>query len=238
MSPRPNVSRVPPSQSQPQKPAARAESTRNLRILIVDDHTIVRDGLRQLLAQQLGTTHFGEAANARDAVAMAEKSDWDIVLLDISLPGQSGLDILKQLRNLRPNAKILILTMHPESQYARRVLKAGAAGYMTKETAASEVVAAVNKVLAGGKYISDSLAEKLACDLERPAEKAPHELLSDREYQVMRMLAMGKTIKEISFDLSHSIKTVSTYRTRILDKLHFKNTADVVRYALEEKLIQ
>ena len=238
MSPRSNVSGVRPPKSQPQKPAAPAESTHNLRILIVDDHTIVRDGLRQLLAQQLGTSHFGEAATARDAVALAEKSDWDIVLLDISLPGQSGLDILKQLRNLRPNAKILILTMHPESQYARRVLKAGAAGYMTKETAASEVLAAVNKVLAGGKYISGGLAERLACDLESPAEKAPHELLSDREYQVMRMLAMGKTIKEISFDLSLSIKTVSTYRTRILDKLNFKNTADVVRYALEEKLIQ
>ena len=237
MNPRPDGTRVLPPPGPPDESSAPARSTRDLRILIVDDHTIVRDGLKQLLRERLGTNHFGEAANARDAVALAEKSEWDIVLLDISLPGQSGLDILKQIRTLRPAAKILILTMHPESQYALRVLKAGAAGYMTKETAASEVVAAVNKVLSGGKYVTAGLAEKLVENLEHPAEKAPHEALSDREYQVMRMIAMGKTIKEISFELGLSIKTVSTYRTRVMTKLHFKNNADVVRYALEEKLL-
>jgi len=237
MSPRPNVIRVLPQHGPPDEESPKIQSTHDLRILIVDDHTIVRDGLKQLLRERLGTNHFGEAANARDAVALAEKSEWDIVLLDISLPGQSGLDILKQIRTLRPAAKILILTMHPESQYALRVLKAGAAGYMTKDTAASEVVAAVNKVLSGGKYVTAGLAEKLVANLEHPAEKAPHEALSDREYQVMRMIAIGKTVKEISFELGLSIKTVSTYRTRVMTKLHFKSNADVVRYALEEKLI-
>ena len=237
MSPRPNVIRALPQHGPPDEQSPESRSLRDLRILIVDDHTIVRDGLKQLLKDRLGTNNFGEAANARDALALAEESEWDIVLLDISLPGQSGLDILKQLKTLRPAAKILILTMHPESQYALRVLKAGASGYLTKDTAASEMLAALNKVLSGGKYVSAALAEKIISNLDHPADKAPHEALSDREYQVMRMIAMGKTVKEISFELGLSIKTVSTYRTRVFTKLNFKTNADVIRYALEEKLI-
>jgi DNA-binding NarL/FixJ family response regulator len=209
----------------------------DLRVLIVDDHALLRDGLKQLVAQHFGTARIGEAGDGAMAISMAQREEWDIVLLDISLPGQSGVDVLKQIKALRPAAKVLILTMHPESQYAVRALKAGASGYLTKETAGQEMVGAINKVLAGGKYVSSSLAEKLASNLGTPEHKAPHELLSDREYQVMRMLAMGKTVKEISFDLGLSVKAISTYRTRIMEKFNFKSTADVVRYALEERLI-
>ena len=228
MSPRPATSGVPSPSVQPQ----------GLRILIVDDHAIVRDGLRQLLAGHFHPLDVGEAANGKEALASLEKTDWDVVLLDLTLPGQSGLDILKQAKNVRPQSRVLVLTMHPESHYALRVLKAGASGYITKETAGAELVAAVQKVLAGGKYISGQLAETLASSLDRPPDKAPHELLSDREFNVMRRIAMGSTLKEIAFDLGLSIKTVSTYRTRIFEKLNFQTNADLTRYALEEKLIQ
>jgi two-component system invasion response regulator UvrY len=207
-----------------------------LRVLIIDDHALLRDGLKRLIAQHFRSVRIGEAGDGATGISMAEKEEWDVVILDISLPGQSGVEVLKQIKTLRPAAKILILTMHPESQYAVRVLKAGASGYLTKETAGQEMVGAINKVLAGGKYVSSTLAERLASSLGVP-DKAPHELLSDREYQVMRMLAMGKTVKEISYELKLSVKTISTYRTRIMEKFNFKTTADVVRYALEEKLI-
>jgi two-component system invasion response regulator UvrY len=237
MSPRRNSSRVPAPQAASHDGWAQPHPPGNFHLLIVDDHTIVRDGLKQLLAESFPGLHIGEAADSKDALGQLDKNGWDVVLLDISLPGQSGLEILKDIRTLQPNAKVLVLTMHPESQYAMRVLKAGAAGYLTKETAASELVVAVTKILSGHKYISAAVAEKLVSCLERPLETAPHELLSDREYQIMRMLATGKTVKEISFELSLSIKTVSTYRVRVLTKMDFKSNADVIRYALEEKLI-
>lgn len=208
------------------------------RVLIVDDHTLVRNGLRQLLAENFEIKEFGEAGTSAEAIAAAQASKWDIVLLDISLPGQSGLDVLKQFRELQPSAKVLILTMHPESHYAVRVLKAGAAGYITKESAGKETVEAVKKVMAGGKYISPGLAEHLASNIGATDAQSPHESLSDREYQVMQMLATGKTVKEISFELGLSIKTVSTYRTRLMSKLNFKTNADLVRYVLNEKLIR
>jgi len=209
-----------------------------LRVLIVDDHAIVRDGLKQILTARFPEAVFGESANGSQALERVRNEKWDVILLDISMPGQSGSDILSQIKGLQPEARILVLTMHPEDQYAVRVLKAGASGYLTKDTASAEVVTAVLKVLSGGKYISASLAENLASNLEGPLQKAPHEMLSDREYQVLRMIAAGKSVKEIGFDLSLSIKTVSTYRTRVLAKLKFKTNSEVIRYAMREKLVE
>jgi DNA-binding NarL/FixJ family response regulator len=160
-----------------------------------------------------------------------------VVLLDITMPGKSGLDVLKQLVSARPNTAVLVLSMHPEDQYAVRVLKTGASGYITKNTASDEVVTAVRKVLAGGRYVSSSLAETLASSLNTPAEGPRHEVLSDREYQVLRLIAVGKSVKEIAFDLSLSVKTISTYRTRIMEKMKLKTNADIIRYAVHEKLV-
>jgi two-component system, NarL family, invasion response regulator UvrY len=208
-----------------------------LRILIVDDHGIVREGLRQLLAAKFPNAVFGEARTAREALTLL-KQPWHVMLLDITMPGQSGFDVLTQIRVIQPELKVLVLTMHSEDQYALRVLKAGASGYLTKETASQEVVSAVSKVLAGGKYVSATLAENLVANLNSPSPKSPHESLSDREYQVLRMLAIGKSVKEIGYDLSLSIKTVSTYRTRVLKKLNLHTNADVIRYAIEHRLVE
>jgi two-component system invasion response regulator UvrY len=158
-------------------------------------------------------------------------------LLDITMPGKSGLDVLKQMVDAQPNLAVLVLSMHPEDQYAVRVLKTGAAGYLTKNTASEEVVGAVKKVLAGGKYVSAALAETLAEGLNAPAGKSPHETLSDREYQVMRFIAVGKSVKEIAFELSLSVKTISTYRSRVMEKMKLKTNADIIRYAVHEKLV-
>lgn len=218
--------------------ALAAQGNQPLRILIVDDHAIVRDGLKQLLLHKFPHAIFGEGRNANEALERVSKEKWEVILLDITMPGQSGLDVLKQIKALQPDTKVLVLTMHPEDQYAIRVLKTGASGYLTKETASEEVSKAVSKVLAGGKYVSATLAESLVSGLNTPDEKKPHEMLSDREYQVMRLLANGKSVKEIGYDLSLSIKTVSTYRTRVLKKLKFKTNADVIRYAMREKLVE
>src|SRR5262249_53225180 len=155
-----------------------------------------------------------EANNGQEALEMMWKQPWQVVLLDITMPGKSGLDVLKQMVDAQPNVAVLVLSMHPEDQYAVRVLKTGAAGFITKNTASDEVGGAVKKVLAGGKYVSSALAESLATNLNAPAGKAPHQMLSDREYQVLRMIALGKSVKEIGFELSLSVKTISTYRTR------------------------
>lgn len=214
------------------KPAGRP-----IRILITDDHSIIRKGLKQILADAFGTAVFGEASDGNEALEQVWKHAWDIVLLDISMPGKSGLDVLRQMVEAQPNMAVLVLSMHPEDQYAVRVLKSGAAGYITKNTASEEVVGAVQKVLAGGKYVSASLAEALASNLNAPAGTPTHEILSDREYQVLRLIAGGKTVKEIAFDLSLSVKTISTYRTRIMEKMKLKTNADLIRYAVHAKLV-
>lgn len=208
-----------------------------LRMLIADDHSIVRKGLRQLLTDEFGEVFFAEAANARELLEQAGKQTWDIVLLDITMPDQSGLDVLKQLKEIQPAARVLVLSMHPEEQYAVRMLKAGAAGYITKNTAAENVPGAIRKVLAGGIYVSNALAEELAQGLRTPAQHKPHEMLSDREFQVLRMIGAGKSVKEIGFELSLSVKTVSTYRLRLLGKLKVRGTAELIRYALEAGLV-
>lgn len=209
-----------------------------LRILITDDHAIVRKGLKQVLLDEFGSIEFGEASNGREALAEVQKSPWDVALLDVSMPGPSGLDVLKQLKELRPSTRVLVLSMHPEEQYAVRLLRAGAAGYLTKNTASDLVADAVRKVLAGGTYVSPSLAESLAGQLNGSPAKAPHEELSDREFQILRLIAAGKSVKEIGFDLLLSVKTVSTYRTRLLHKLKLSTTAELIRYALREALIE
>jgi len=209
-----------------------------IRILIADDHTIVREGLKQILAETRDMVVADEASNGQEVFAKVSKNEYDVVLLDISMPGRSGLEVLKQLKGERPKLPVLILSMYSEEQYAMRALRAGASGYMTKESAPDELIEAIRKVSQGRKYVSPSLAEKLAVSLELGEEKPPHEMLSDREYQVMCMIASGKTIKEIAEELSLSVKTISTYRSRILEKLNFKTNAAITHYAVQNRLVE
>jgi DNA-binding NarL/FixJ family response regulator len=220
------------------EPMPSTDERKPIRILIVDDHAILRAGLRQLLAEKFSSATFGEAGNAQQALDLLDNATWDVMLLDMAMPGRGGLDVLSQLKDIQPTTKALVLTMHPVDQYAVRVLKSGAYGYLTKESAPDEIVAAVEKVLAGGKYVTAALAEKLMAHLNDSVDKKPHEMLSDREYQVLLQLASGKSVKEIGSELSLSVKTISTYRTRIFEKLQFRSNADVVRYARDEGLIQ
>ena len=208
-----------------------------LRILIADDHPIVRQGLGQLIAKTTDMVVTDEAGNGWEVLSKARGSFCDVVLLDISMPGLHGLDIIKQLKNENPRLPILILSMHSEEQYAVRAFRAGASGYLTKERAPDELLAAIRKVSMGGKYVSSSLAEKLASYLEIGVEQLPHETLSDREYQVMRMIAAGKTVAEIADELSLSVQTISTYRSRILQKMQIKNNVELANYAIRNRLL-
>ena len=232
-----NNEKLQTSKNSPNLKSAPKVASVALRILIVDDHVIIRQGLKQILADQFPRAVFGEANNGQEALEQIYKQPWNIVLLDITMPGKSGLDILKQVIDAQSNMAVLVLSMHPGGSYAVRVLKTGAAGYITKNTASEEVVNAVKKVIAGGKYVSAALAENLATSLNSPVGKAPHEILSDREYQVMRLIAIGRSVKEIAFELSLSVKTISTYRTRIMDKMKLKTNAEIIRYAVHEKLV-
>jgi two-component system, NarL family, invasion response regulator UvrY len=206
-----------------------------MKILIVDDHAIFRDGLRRILSDEFKAVTFGEASNATEALDRVWKEKWDVVLLDITMHGRTGLDVLKEIRSSASDVPVLILSGHPEEQYAVRVLKAGAAGYLTKESASHELCKAVKKLLGGGKYISASVAEQLAALIQSP-QGDPHETLSNREYQVMLLIAAGKVPKEIGSELSLSAKTISTYRSRILEKLKLRNNAEIMRYVVERKL--
>ena len=208
-----------------------------LKILVADDHAVVRRGLRQIISEGFPGAVIGEAANAQELWPLLEQNQWDIVLLDITMPGHNGLDGLKEIKHRRPRLPVLILSVHPEDQFAVRTLRAGAAGYMTKETAPEELVKAIEKVLAGGKYVSASFAERLAAGLAAPDSKLPHELLSDREYEVMLKIAHGRTVKEIATELSLSVKTISTYRAHILRKMKLHNNAGIIRYALRTELV-
>ena len=208
-----------------------------IKVLIADDHPVVRMGLKLILKNEPDISVEYEAKTAKETISYVRKEKFSIVLLDISMPDRSGLDVLAQLKKQYPDLPILILSMHSEDQYAVRVLKAGAAGYMTKDSAPEELVKAVRKVTSGGRYVSPSLAEKLAFDLANQLQKSLHESLSDRELQVMCMIADGKTITEISNELYLSVKTVSTYRSRILKKMNMKNNADLIRYSIENKFV-
>ncbi|TEU06564.1 MAG: response regulator transcription factor, partial [Candidatus Aminicenantes bacterium] len=204
-----------------------------IKILIADDHPIVRKGLKEIIEETPGMKVVDEASNGQEVLEKIFKKDINVVLLDISMPGRSGLDILRDIKRQKPKLVVLVLSMHPEEQYAVQALKEGASGYLTKESAPDELLTALRKVSSGGKYVSSSLAEKLAYALEKDGEKPPHETLSVREYEVMCMIASGKTVNEIARELFLSPKTISTYRARILEKMRMKNNAQLVRYAIK-----
>jgi len=208
-----------------------------IKTLIADDHLVVREGLKQILSATDDIVVKYEASNGREALSEAMKHNYDVVILDITMPGGNVLDIIKQLKISKPDQKILILTMHPEEQYAIRVLKAGASGYLTKDKASDELIRAIRKVSAGGKYVSSELAEKLAFVIGVDHERPPHELLSDREYQVLCMIASGKTVSQVADELALSVKTVSVYRSRILSKMNMKTNAELIYYAVKNELV-
>jgi len=208
-----------------------------IKILIADDHAIVRRGLKQILEETSDLIVAGEASSGQEVLDMIRKEEFDMLVLDISMPGRGGLDVLKEVKSENPELPVLVLSMHPEEQYAVRVLKAGAAGYVTKESAPDELITAIRKVSRSGKYISLSLAERLAFDLDQDASQPLHNTLSDREYTVMCLLASGKTVTEIAKELCLSPKTISTYRTRILEKMHVQTNAEVMRYAMQHGLV-
>ena len=208
-----------------------------MKILIADDHPIVRRGLKQILTDEYDMAVFGEARNAREVLKNLHEMDWDIVILDITMPDRSGLDVLKELKNIRPKLPVLVLSVHPEELYAIRALKAGAAGYITKRSAPDELVKALRKVIKGKKWVSSSLAEKLVSDLKPGSEKPLHETLSNREYQVACMIASGKTVKEIAKELYLTVRTIRTYRVRILNKMKMKRNAELIHYAIKNRLV-
>lgn len=208
-----------------------------IRVLIADDHAIVRKGLRQIAKEQATGIEVDEAENGQEVIEKIQLVRYDVLVLDISMPGRDGLDILQEVRHSNPTLPVLILSMHPEEQYAIRMLKSGASGYLTKDCAPDQLVPAIEKIARGGKYVSDTLAERLLFNLTGESTRQPHELLSDREYSVLLLIGQGKTPTEIADQLVLSVKTVSTYRTRILEKLNLQNTAALIRYAIENNLV-
>ncbi len=208
-----------------------------IKVLIADDHAIVRKGLVQILFEEFPSAQITEVANSNEVIEATNKEVWDIILLDISMPGRNGIETLKQIRANGIKAPILMLSMHPEEQYAIRVLKAGASGFVNKQSATEELLGAVHKVLTGKKYITASIAEKLADAMGENTEKPLHELLSDRELQVLQLIASGKTVSDIADEISLSVNTISTYRTRILEKLSLNNSAELTRYAFDNNLV-
>lgn len=208
-----------------------------MRVLIADDHPVVRHGLKQILASESQLSVVGEAKNGDEALEMARKLDWDVAVVDYSMPGKSGLELLKEFKREYPNRPVLILSMYPEEVHATRVLKAGAAGYLNKASACEELALAIRKIVGGGKYISPSLAEKMVLELGPDARKPLHEELSDREYRVMWLLASGKQVKQIAKEMFLSASTISTYRSRIFKKLQLTSNAGLVRYAIKHQLM-
>lgn len=208
-----------------------------IKILVVDDHSIVREGLKQILADNTEMIVAGEASTAQEALQKVRAGNFDMVIMDISLPDRNGLEVLEQIKSFLPKLPILILSMHAEEQYATRAFKAGASGYLTKESASEQLILAIQKVAQGGKYVSPSLAEKLVFELVKDSQKPLHEVLSDRELQVLCLFASGKTLTEVSQILCLSVKTISTHRARILEKMGMRNNAELIRYAIQNKLV-
>lgn len=209
-----------------------------LRILIADDHAMIRIGLKQVLLKSFPNAVVGEAQNAEEALEQIRRKTWNLVVMDITMPGRSGLDILKDVQLARPALPVLIMSMHGEDQFAVRVLKAGAAGFISKHSAPDELVNAIRKILDGGKYVSKTVAEKVIFDLGQETGQLPHETLSDRELQVLCMFALGKINKQVAQELSLSVKTVSTYRARILEKMNMRSNAELTRYAIKNGLVE
>jgi len=218
------------------KPEAARDN--KVRILIIDDHFVVRQGLSLILREHYPNATFGEASNAQEALEMGWEHEWDVILLDISMPGRGGLDVLKEFKKSRPKTPVIVLSMHPEDQFAIRVLKLGASSYVRKDSAGHDLTLALEAALRGGKYITPVLAERLAEHVELDQEHPAHESLTDREYQVMCLLAGGKTVKEIGVELCLSVKTISTHRTRILEKMRLRNNAEIMSYAMRLGLVQ
>ena len=209
-----------------------------VRILVVDDHPVFRKGAADLLNEAFKNLHIDETGDGREAIRMACEHDWELVILDVTLPGRNGLDVLKDIRHQRPRIPVLMVSMHPEDQYALRALRAGASGYMTKDTAPEALVMAVDRILDGGRYVSSSLADRLAQAVGTGVEGPLHESLSDREHQVLVMLGGGHRVSDIATALSLSVKTVSTYRARVLEKLDLSSTAELIAYALRQGLVE
>ena len=208
-----------------------------IRVLLADDHAIVRAGLKEILADTGDIAVAAEATNGQEVMARIRGHDYDVVVLDMSMPGRSGIELIKQVKDEKPKLRILVLTMHSEEQYAVRALKAGASGYLTKDSAAEQLVAAIRKIAAGGAYVSPETAERLALGASPRADAAPHTLLSDREFQVLQLIAGGQSVGEIAKRLAVSVRTVSTHKTRVLHKMGLANRAELIRYALEHKLL-
>ncbi len=209
-----------------------------IKILIADDHAIVREGLKQIVAEESDMKVTGEAANASELFELLDKDSWEIVVLDINMPGKSGLEALKEMKTRNIKVPVLILSMFSEEQYGIRAIKAGAAGYLKKVSAPTELVSAIRKIVGGGKYISPTLAEKLADNFDVNNKKALHQNLSDREYQIMCFISLGKSAEEIAEELAISIHTVYSYRNRILEKMHLKSNVELTQYAIQNKLIE
>jgi len=208
-----------------------------IRIVIADDHEIVRAGLKQIISDDEDMEVLGESNNGENLIELVKKHDYDVVLLDLKMQGISGIDVIKHIKALKPDLPIIVLSMHAEDQYAVRTIKAGASGYITKETAAENLITAVRRVVGGGKYISPTLAETLADSIAGGGGDLPHEKLADREFQVMCMIASGKTVTEIGAELFLSVKTISTYRQRILEKMNMKNNSELTHYAIKNNLL-
>ena len=209
-----------------------------IRVLIADDHPLLRSGLKQVLAQEPDVAVLGEAENSQEVLELLAEKKWDVVLLDIAMPGRSGLDVLHEIRNQHPSLPVLILTVHAEEQFAVRAIKAGASGYLTKSEAPAELVRAIRRVVTGKRYISAALAEALANALGSGTDRPPHEDLSDREFQVLCKIAAGRTVTEIAGEILLSVKTVSTYRTRVLEKMNMRSNAELTRYAIQNGLVE
>jgi len=210
---------------------------KKIRILIADDHPIVREGYKKILMSQPDMDVTGEAGNGQEVLDLIQKKDFDLILLDISMPGRSGLEILKELKGQKPHLPVMILSIYPEEQYAVRAFRDGASGYLTKASTPKELISAIRKVSQGGRYVTEALAEKLTYFLHGDVEKVPHEKLSDREYQVMLLIASGKTVTQIAEELCLSVKTISTYRRHILEKMQFTTNAEITMYAIQNKLL-
>jgi len=207
-----------------------------LRFIVADDHAVVRQGIRQILNEGMENITIVEACNADEVTHWIRKGTWDLLILDIAMPGRSGLEVLQELRGITTPPRVLVLSMYPEDQMAQRVLKAGVDGYLTKDSAPDQLIAAVRKILSGGKYISPTYAEQMVTDLQKGTHGSPHGALSDREYEVMRLIASGKTVTQIGEILSLSVKTISTYRTRILEKMGMETNAELTHYAVRNHL--
>jgi len=208
-----------------------------IRVLVADDHAIVREGLKQILARTGDLVAGGEARDAHEVMRLVREGNWDVLLMDMSMPGRSGIDLIKQVKSERPKLPILVLSMHQEHQYAVRAIRAGASGYLNKDSASEMLVAAIRKVVSGGMFVSETAGELLARDTKRGADVPLHTLLSDREFQVFSMIVQGKTVTDIAAELMLSVKTVSTHKTHVLEKMRLSNQAELVRYAIAHELL-